>query len=1280
MSSVNKFYPINIQNTNNITGTYGNVSLLVNADEEVKGNLFVKNTFINTTNDPSYSLICVGDVSLNGKLWLNGTQITGGGGGGTQNLASVLSYGNKASTDIDMSNNSIINCSVIQANKAVFNQMDASSSFVEKLTFSNISSDIAITNWNASTPAYGSNGYYLQYGGTGTYTGLSGFIFSGTGYQVYILRGINNGVFFLTYFPPGITTNQCFVLQTQQNQTINAKTINYTLQAGGYTFGFWMQSSVGGTGQFLDWDVYVKNSSNVVLGQLMNLAPSNAYPNWVFYTINFNLTAQTTIYFEFQSSSNNYIYGGYVCLVGLELTLNNSILVRDTASGKTATISGAQSILNAVSVNDGISINNGGLNVIGGIKTTTATGSSNTTINTTLGQTSNPVNNVAIGDSALQTGTTASQNVVIGVSAVPFATTISNNVAIGFNANLGTTTEKSVVIGSRQIVRGNNTIAIGNFDFIGTTQGAIGQNCVGIGSNILGANVQNGFGVLSTQDSVAIGNSSQYNCTDRFNNSIGVESLFNLNGRNGVVANSNSGRITQYNNAFGYRAGYNQQRYNNCTFIGALADASVDNLFNSVAIGHNCQVDASNVIQIGSNSELVRISGALRIGGDLSNITTINGQPYVPGGGGAVGTLSQVLTNGNNANGLGIINLGASNMNGQLDISGNVFINNTTLYITRGGGSLSTDGTSRINHWDYATSIESNFISEANNNSFNLSIGKNTPNVNKIGTGYSNRIETIAVGYNALSNLTTGESNTALGVNAGMNTTTGSNNTFIGRYAGDASNYNNCTFIGAFSDGSGSNLRNSVAIGHSCIVDSSFTIQLGSNGERVRISGPIDMSNNNIRNFSNLVFNTQTDNIYTMYYANDVSHNAIFSYRGGAFESLCIGQYAGKNMTTELRPYNTLVGAYAGERLEGGGHSNTGVGLGALRIATSGNSNCAIGYNSLKGITSGLRNIGIGYYAGANSVGLEDFNHTNSIFLGYASTGTTSLDNSILIGNETRCDLSNTIILGRNMHTTQIQGGFIPASVSLAITGTTTLTNTSLGSTTYLVSSTGSNTINLPPTTNRNGATITIYNQSSHKHTLASTANIGGGYGSNTTTQVLTRGQGYLLVLNSGQWRVIQVFGVPYSYVRYHNNSQTIGTGVVSALFNTAGGDVDNGNSAWNLDTWNGQRLDYNSTTGVFTNNTGHPMTIQVETYAVANPTSATRYIGILPSATRQASNTIWYSGAAGTSGVIYSNYTFYLGNTETFVIQYQASATGITYGTTTPGANSNRIIITRIS
>ena len=121
MTTINKFFPINIQNSNSITGTYQNVSLLVNADEEVKGNSFLNRTFINTPYDASYSLVAVGDVSFNGNLYVGGQQITPGGGG-SQNLSSVLGFGNSANNISIIDVSGIVGTAIDISANTTFNQ------------------------------------------------------------------------------------------------------------------------------------------------------------------------------------------------------------------------------------------------------------------------------------------------------------------------------------------------------------------------------------------------------------------------------------------------------------------------------------------------------------------------------------------------------------------------------------------------------------------------------------------------------------------------------------------------------------------------------------------------------------------------------------------------------------------------------------------------------------------------------------------------------------------------------------------------------------------------------------------------------------------------------------------------------------------------------------------------------------------------------------------------------------------------------------------------------
>ena len=495
------------------------------------------------------------------------------------------------------------------------------STYVENFTFSNMSSDIIITNWDASDPIVSSGSYPLQASGNTTWTGTNGVIVSGSGYNFYVQRG-QNFVFYNTYYP--VASNQCFVLQTQQNQTINLKTINYSLTAGEYIFGFYVQSS--NTGGVIELDVYAKNSLGTILGSELNVSPYVSFPNWEFHTIAFNIGDATDVYFEFQSNTTSYIYGGYVCLTGLELTQTNAIVVKDSATNKTATIGGSQTILNQVYINDGLKVSNGGVNINGGITSGTTYGSNNTTMNTILGSSNltNPSNNVAIGASCLQNGTTAARNVCIGSNCLPYATTITDNCCIGYSITTSQSSQYNCVIGSQAIAKGSNNCVMGYNNYL-TNQGSIGNFNVAIGSNSLGYNAYNGFGTLEASYNCAIGYNSQLNSTDYYNTSVGCESLYNMAGRNGITANGNNGYTTQKNVSIGYRSGYSQYRYNNCTFIGSQSDASIDNLTNATAIGYNCQVATSNTIQLGSNSETVKVSGNLNVNGTITGSFSING-------------------------------------------------------------------------------------------------------------------------------------------------------------------------------------------------------------------------------------------------------------------------------------------------------------------------------------------------------------------------------------------------------------------------------------------------------------------------------------------------------------------------------------------------------------------------------------------------------------------------------------------------------------------------------
>jgi hypothetical protein len=86
-------------------------------------------------------------------------------------------------------------------------------------------------------------------------------------------------------------------------------------------------------------------------------------------------------------------------------------------------------------------------------------------------------------------------------------------------------------------------------------------------------------------------------------------------------------------------------------------------------------------------------------------------------------------------------------------------------------------------------------------------------------SGTSTFANTVAVGYQALTALTTGASNTAVGYQAGVNLTTGGNNTFFGYQAGDSSTGGSQTLIGKTAGTGVTNQSQCVAVGSDSDVD-----------------------------------------------------------------------------------------------------------------------------------------------------------------------------------------------------------------------------------------------------------------------------------------------------------------------------------------------------------------------------------------------------------------------------------------------------------------------------
>lgn len=576
-------------------------------------------------------------------------------------LGDVMFRGNQASTYLDMNYNSIDNASSVNAlDMTSTNLITANQLYTENFYYSNISADIAITNWQAQLPAYTTNGLYLQYVGSATYTGTAGIVTSGSALYVFqIVRGIGNGAYFLTYFPPGTTSQQAFTMQASVNQTFTFKTINYTLQPGQYIWGCWYQSQQNVSATL---NTFIKTSGGTILAQEAGVYPGNDYPNWIFKSLPFTITTPTDVFFEATSVATSF--NSSVVITGLELTQTGAMVVTDTVTNKTATISGTQSFLNSLYVNSGLQVDSGGIDVVGGISTSTAFGSSNISINSPYGSTSKANNSgdiISIGSAVNQdmsSNVAGNYRVIaIGNGSNAGTSVLQDAVSVGYNTKCTDNAIYSVAIGSRASARGSYTVAIAPNALAGSNEGCIGGSNAVVGFGACGSAVYNGFGVLSSIQNVYVGTRAGYNAADNQNTGIGFQALWQMNGRNGVTANGNSGKITQKNTSLGYNAGALRTGYNNCTFLGAEADASVENLVNATAIGWGAQADISNAIFLGSTGTKTKVMG------DLYGVTTINGSAYPPVSG--AGDLATVLQAGNKASTF-------------IDMSGN-YINSTGL-------------------------------------------------------------------------------------------------------------------------------------------------------------------------------------------------------------------------------------------------------------------------------------------------------------------------------------------------------------------------------------------------------------------------------------------------------------------------------------------------------------------------------------------------------------------------------------------------------------------------
>ena len=192
--------------------------------------------------------------------------------------------------------------------------------------------------------------------------------------------------------------------------------------------------------------------------------------------------------------------------------------------------------------------------------------------------------NVAIGESAMQSNTLGYYNVAIGLSALANNTTTHDTVAVGYQALQANTTGLfNLAIGSgalRTATATNNCVAIGYGALYASNVSGSGNNTA-IGVSALTAST-------SGSGNTAIGTYSLYAATTPSNNTAIGASAFsnNITGANGTAVGYSAGNLVTGtgNQLFGYIAGYNITTGSYNTYLGSFTGTGLATSSNNVIL------------------------------------------------------------------------------------------------------------------------------------------------------------------------------------------------------------------------------------------------------------------------------------------------------------------------------------------------------------------------------------------------------------------------------------------------------------------------------------------------------------------------------------------------------------------------------------------------------------------------------------------------------------------------------------------------------------------------
>jgi hypothetical protein len=596
---------------------------------------------------------------------------------------------------------------------------------------------------------------------------------------------------------------------------------------------------------------------------------------------------------------------------------------------------------------------------------------------------------IAIGEQAMSNG------IVTGASNIGIGTQALNDVAAGFwNVAMGryamdelTTGDNNIAIGANVmdigIVTGDDNIALGQDALDDLTSGAnniaIGedtaQNLTTAANNIaIGLSTMD-IGVVTGEDNIAIGQNALDDLTSGFDNiAIGENSTINLTeGAYNIgigVSTMSVGVITGQNNI-----AMNQD---------ALDDLTSGN--NNIALGE----DAAQNLTTGSNN--------IAIGNEPMDAGIVTGDDNIALGQDALDDLTSGANN---------IVLGENAAQNLTTGSNNVAVGNNaiSLGITSGIDNIAmgqlalndlTSGTGNIALGYYPATN----LTTAN---YNIALGFSTMDIGVV-TGQDN----IAIGQNALDDLTGGTNNIVLGENTAQNLTTGSNNIALGNAAigtGVVTGADNIALGSATLEDVTSGTRNiaiglnaadELTTGYDNIAIGSSPMSIGITTGNNNITLGTDVAQNLTEGSGNIALGLSAMNLGVVTGDDNIAvgHNALYDLTSGS-NNIVLGEGTAQNLTT--------------------GDNNIALGISAISNGTGTNdNNIAIGQDVLDDLTSGANNIGLGEDSAQNLT-----TGANNIIIGNStmSSGVVTGGNNIAIGRDALDDLTsgaNNIVLGED--------------------------------------------------------------------------------------------------------------------------------------------------------------------------------------------------------------------------------------------------------------------------